>query len=127
MPELFVPNVFSVATEGKEFRYGSVAMPVDLWGPWRLDDEKLVYPFYERIQKAGIKTVCIHKGLIPRDYEKSMPGIWKHATVDDVGQAAKDWPGLDFVIYHSGFRAFDLANGDELWRTWLPSGVKAAG
>ena len=30
-----MPNVFSVATEGKEFRYGSIRMPVDLWGPWR--------------------------------------------------------------------------------------------
>jgi type I restriction enzyme R subunit len=38
VPELFVPNVFSVATEGKEFRYGSVRMPVDLWGPWRDSD-----------------------------------------------------------------------------------------
>ena len=34
IPELFVPNVLSVATEGKEFRYGSVRMPVGLWGPW---------------------------------------------------------------------------------------------
>ena len=39
VPELFVPNVFSVATEGKEFRYGSVRMPVDLWGPWRAQSE----------------------------------------------------------------------------------------
>lgn len=38
VPELFVPNVFSVATEGKEFRYGSIRMPVDLWGPWRDGD-----------------------------------------------------------------------------------------
>jgi type I restriction enzyme, R subunit len=38
VPELFVPNVFSVATEGKEFRYGAVGMPVDLWGPWRTED-----------------------------------------------------------------------------------------
>ncbi len=37
VPELFVPNVFSVATEGKEYRYGSIRMPVDLWGPWRTD------------------------------------------------------------------------------------------
>lgn len=37
VPELFVPNVFSVGTEGKEYRYGSVRMPVDLWGPWRTD------------------------------------------------------------------------------------------
>jgi type I restriction enzyme, R subunit len=36
VPELFVPNVFSVATEGKEFRYGSIGLPVELWGPWRL-------------------------------------------------------------------------------------------
>lgn len=35
IPELFVPNAFSVATEGKEFRYGSIRLPVDLWGPWR--------------------------------------------------------------------------------------------
>ncbi|MDE0240966.1 MAG: HsdR family type I site-specific deoxyribonuclease [bacterium] len=41
VPELFVPNVFSVATEGKEYRYGSVRMPLDLWGPWRSDDEAL--------------------------------------------------------------------------------------
>ena len=40
VPELFVPNVFSVATEGKEYRYGSVRMPVDLWGPWRSDDDR---------------------------------------------------------------------------------------
>lgn len=40
IPELFVPNVFSVATEGKEFRYGSVGMPVDLWGPWRPEGER---------------------------------------------------------------------------------------
>ena len=39
VPELFVPNVFSVATEGKEYRYGSVRMPVDLWGPWRTDEK----------------------------------------------------------------------------------------
>ena len=41
VPELFVPNVFSVASEGKEYRYGSVRMPVHLWGPWRSDDEGL--------------------------------------------------------------------------------------
>lgn len=31
---MFVPNVFSFATEGKCFRYGSVRMPVEIWGPW---------------------------------------------------------------------------------------------
>ncbi|HEX5369423.1 MAG TPA: HsdR family type I site-specific deoxyribonuclease [Dehalococcoidia bacterium] len=37
VPELFVPNVVSIATEGKEFRYGSIGLPLDLWGPWRVD------------------------------------------------------------------------------------------
>jgi len=36
--QMFVPNVFSYATEGKEFRYGSVRMPIEMWGPWREDE-----------------------------------------------------------------------------------------
>ncbi|GGS44049.1 type I restriction endonuclease subunit R [Actinokineospora fastidiosa] len=35
VPAFFVPTVLSFATEGKDFRYGSVGMPVALWGPWR--------------------------------------------------------------------------------------------
>jgi type I restriction enzyme R subunit len=38
VPAMFVPNVFSFATEGKLFRYGSIRMPIDMWGPWR-DEE----------------------------------------------------------------------------------------
>lgn len=35
IPELFVPNIFSFASEGKTFRYGSIRMPLEIWGPWR--------------------------------------------------------------------------------------------
>ena len=38
VPQFFVPNVFSFATEGKGFRYGTVGMPVELWGPWREEE-----------------------------------------------------------------------------------------
>lgn len=70
--------------------------------PWRLDDEKMVYPFYEKIQKAGIKNVCVHKGLLPEGYEEEMtPEKVSYAKVDDVGPAARDWPDLSFIIYHS--------------------------
>jgi len=34
IPQMFVPNIFNFATEGKCFRYGSVKMPIGLWGPW---------------------------------------------------------------------------------------------
>jgi hypothetical protein len=40
--------------------------------PFRLDDEKLMYPFYEKAIKSGINTICIHKGLMPRDYGTSL-------------------------------------------------------
>ena len=32
---MFVPNVFSFATEGKAFRFGSIRMPIEMWSPWR--------------------------------------------------------------------------------------------
>jgi predicted TIM-barrel fold metal-dependent hydrolase len=74
--------------------------------PWRLDDEQVMYPFYEKALKAGINTICIHKGLLPPDYEKSFAGVWEYATVNDLGKAAKDWPQMNFVVYHSALRAF---------------------
>lgn len=37
---MFVPNVFNFATEGKCFRYGSVCMPINLWGPWHTPTNK---------------------------------------------------------------------------------------
>jgi type I restriction enzyme R subunit len=39
-PAMFVPNVFSFATEGKKLRYGSVRMPIEMWGPWRDDENR---------------------------------------------------------------------------------------
>jgi len=40
VPQMFVPNVFSFATDGKYHRYGSVRMPIDLWGPWHEGSSK---------------------------------------------------------------------------------------
>ena len=51
VPELFVPNLCSVATEGKDLRYGSIGLPLDLWGPWRTDDEPEV-PAIERVKRT---------------------------------------------------------------------------
>jgi hypothetical protein len=40
VPAIFVPNVFSFATEGRVYRYGSIRMPIDLWGPWRTEENE---------------------------------------------------------------------------------------
>jgi type I restriction enzyme R subunit len=39
-PGFFVPNVLSFATEGKEFRYGPVRLPAEMWLPWGKTDEE---------------------------------------------------------------------------------------
>jgi predicted TIM-barrel fold metal-dependent hydrolase len=49
-------------------------------------------------------NVCIHKGLFPPSVEKEFPHLTAYSDVRDVGQAAKDWPQLNFIIYHSGWR-----------------------
>lgn len=40
VPNLFVPNIFSFSTEGKDLRYGAVRTPLEFWSPWRLDANK---------------------------------------------------------------------------------------
>jgi predicted TIM-barrel fold metal-dependent hydrolase len=72
--------------------------------PWRMDDEKVTYKGYEKMAKAGIKNVCVHKGLFPPSVEKKYPNLRGFADVADVGQAAKDWPQLNFIIYHAAYR-----------------------
>jgi type I restriction enzyme R subunit len=39
VPQLFVPNILSFATEGKSLYYGSIRCPLDFWAPWRFEDE----------------------------------------------------------------------------------------
>ncbi len=72
--------------------------------PWRMDDERITYRGYEKFLRSGITTVCVHKGLYPESTAQRWPHLLPYAKVDDVGKAAKDWPGLNFVIYHAGFR-----------------------
>jgi predicted TIM-barrel fold metal-dependent hydrolase len=65
---------------------------------WFLDDEKVAYPFWERTQKLGIKNCCVHKGLPLGAFNE------KACTPHDLEKAAKDWPDLNFIVYHSGYR-----------------------
>ena len=37
VPQLFVPNILSFATEGKELFYGAIRCPLEFWAPWRID------------------------------------------------------------------------------------------
>jgi len=70
------------------------------WGPdgegfYLTDDTGLA--FIEKARDLGVKNICIHKG-IPfgrRSYE--------HSLCTDIGPAAKQFPDVNFLIYHSGW------------------------
>lgn len=53
VPQLFVPNVFSFATEGKELFIGAVRTPLEFWAPWRLESDK-----DELLKFAGLNDVA---------------------------------------------------------------------
>lgn len=83
--------------------------------PWRMDDEKVVYPYYERAVKLGLKNICVHKGLFPPHTEAQFPNLLGYANVADVAKAAKDWPQLNFVIYHSAYRYAAGGKPEDAW------------
>ena len=59
--------------------------------PWRLDDEKLLYPAYEKMAKAGVVNVCIHKGLFAPSLDQRYPNLRAYCDVRDVGKRAHPW------------------------------------
>ena len=40
IPEMFVPNILTFASEGRDLQYASIGCPVDKWGPWFADEER---------------------------------------------------------------------------------------
>ena len=74
--------------------------------PWRMDSDE-TYRGYEKMAAAGVKNVCVHKGLWGRGADGRFPNLAPYARVEDVAKAAKDWPQLNFIIYHSAYRLDD--------------------
>jgi predicted TIM-barrel fold metal-dependent hydrolase len=90
--------------------------------PWHMDDEKLVYPFYEKCLQAGIVNICVHKGLFAPSVAEKFPHLLEYSDVRDVGKAAKDWPQLNFIIYHSGYRFIGGAKPEDAWAQFEQTG-----
>jgi predicted TIM-barrel fold metal-dependent hydrolase len=90
---------------------------------FKLDDEKLAYPFYEKSRQLGLKTFSVHKG-----YASQSRTLGHLAHPGDIEKAALDNSDLTFIIYHSaikhgpdepGFEVFDPATGDFAWHADL--------
>ncbi|HEV3470537.1 MAG TPA: amidohydrolase family protein [Pyrinomonadaceae bacterium] len=102
-PELGAKNMEEMQRQRERLRVeawkGYPGQPLTDGGVgWWMDDERLAYPAYEYSRKVGIKNICVHKGL-------PLPG-WdlEHSSPRDVPKAASDFPDLNFLIYHAGFR-----------------------
>lgn len=62
-----------------------------------LSDEETGIPLIEKARDLGVKIICVHKGLPfgPQSYE--------HSQCHDIGEVAKRFPDVSFLVYHSGF------------------------
>ena len=67
---------------------------------WWMDDEKVAYRMLERARKLGVPRVCVHKGL-------PLGPVADYNHPRDLIKAAKDFPDIDFLVYHSGFLRSD--------------------
>ena len=74
---------------------------------WWIDDEKIAYPMLEQARKLGVKRVCVHKGL-------PLGPVPAYNHPKDLIKAAKDFPDIDFLVYHSGFRS--AASAEEIFQ-----------
>jgi hypothetical protein len=68
-----------------------------------MDDEKVAYPAFEYSREAGIKNICVHKGLPLQGWNI------ERSSARDVPKAAADFPDLNFLIYHSAFQGLGAA------------------
>ncbi|WP_411730739.1 type I restriction endonuclease subunit R [Paeniglutamicibacter sp.] len=51
-PGFFVPNAFSVATDGRELHYGSIGQPTDSWGIWGSTADDAQLSGWERVKRS---------------------------------------------------------------------------
>lgn len=63
---------------------------------WWMDDEKVAYPMLEKARAVGVPRVCVHKGL-------PLGPVPEFNHPRDLIKAAKDFPDITFLVYHSGF------------------------
>jgi predicted TIM-barrel fold metal-dependent hydrolase len=79
---------------------------------WFVDDEKIAYPMLEKARQLGVRRFCVHKGL-------PLGPIADYNHPRDLIQAAKDFPDIDFLVYHSGLHnvAAPKPSGEVPWTT----------
>jgi hypothetical protein len=122
-----LPNYGSLKANLDEMERNARRYPIKAWkvfthfpdafgqpgNAWRLDDgdphlPKVGHAFIEKARQLGIKTICAHKGFGAGS---------RYASPEDVPAAARDFPDVDFIVYHSGFERVGPREGPYTRRT----------
>lgn len=61
VPQLFVPNILSFASEGKELFIGAVRTPLEFWSPWRIEDEQDELSYFAGLQDVASQMTHLLK------------------------------------------------------------------
>jgi predicted TIM-barrel fold metal-dependent hydrolase len=79
---------------------------------WFVDDEMIAYPMLAKARALGVRRLCVHKGLPLGPVED-----YNHPR--DLLKAARDFPDIDFLVYHSGLLGVSATNqsSDVPWTT----------
>lgn len=79
---------------------------------WFVDDEKIAYPMLEQARRLGVRRFCVHKGL-------PLGTVADYNHPRDLIKAAKDFPDIAFLVYHSGLLGVTAPrpNGEIPWTT----------
>lgn len=93
---------------------------------FRMDDEQMAYPFFEKSKELGCYVFSCHKGFASQSRT-----LGHYAHPGDIEKAAKDHPDLKFIVYHSAMKHgpnepqfneegfFDPETGDFAWHADL--------
>ena len=79
---------------------------------WFLDNEQIAYPMLEKARALGVRRLCVHKGL-------PLGPVADYNHPRDLIKAAKNFPDIDFLVYHAGLLgvAQAQASGTIPWTT----------
>ena len=79
---------------------------------WWMDDEKVTYPMLEKARALKVPRICVHKGL-------PLGPVADYNHPRDLIKAAKDFPDLQFLVYHSGLLSVTAPkpDGEIPWTT----------
>ena len=87
---------------------GKAWMKID-FPSWALDDEEHGKPFLRNVMKAGPRRVCVHKGI----GGETGVGWDGPSSPRDMGPAAKEFPEIEFLTYHSGYEVRTAGSTEE--------------